>query len=647
MILPKYSDWYSQPESDFYSGSYGELFVPMDANVLLYQPDEILTAAATFADTRVMFVMLDGEGQVRVLHRLRRFSSFGAPGPQDGLNVAIMGEMSGLGPVFVEFPPNGFHPIDAIARVPTTAMTSELAAGSAAPQIPAETSDNLLPGEYSVTRSRHVMVVPPNWAGQVLAAASAPEGLRPRDLWANVVVPLLNDDDMRQQCGPFVDWSRIAYTQGAGAANPLHLPCPTPLALSPRLHQSRLNMLRQDFPGIHATGSGDQGMAPVVQILEGLRHDLHGRAEAAILREDEQRAASALPSKRWPRSVSKLLRLCMVDAETELPAVWLAMAKDGQKVDRQTIQFFLDDTEDQRLGQSGQADVQPICTTSVAKDLGQLRFIASPDDIDVGISIFVISHPDAETNARVSESVGLYDQQMHNVTNVSLTESIDLRKAQAFRLPTKYIELKHVCWCYLRFLATILGLDHVVTVNFSLFVERLQREESRFHLYFDADVERCAGLLRYIQIHMHEWARSTLANRDARVPPFERALDKIIEQSWKAPLLPAKYITAKKDKSAAAGSNKQGRASQSRGTKVEAPASHLDHRLIPYKADFRPAEFIAKHKNVPKNDQGGAMCLSYHVSGTCYDNCRRISDHRKHTEAEASRLLEYMASSSK
>jgi hypothetical protein len=33
------------------------------------------------------------------------------------------------------------------------------------------------------------------------------------------------------------------------------------------------------------------------------------------------------------------------------------MAKDGQKVDCQTIQFFLDDAEDERLGQSGQADV--------------------------------------------------------------------------------------------------------------------------------------------------------------------------------------------------------------------------------------------------------------------------------------------------
>jgi hypothetical protein len=121
----------------------------------------------------------------------------------------------------------------------------------------------------------------------------------------------------------------------------------------------------------------------------------------------------------------------------------------------------------------------------------------------VGLSIFVISHPDAETAARVAESVGLYDQQMQDVTNVLLTESFDLRAAQAIKLPTKFIEVKHVCWCYLRLLATIFGMDHVVNVTFSLFVERLQREESRFHLYFDADVERCAGLLRYIQIHTY------------------------------------------------------------------------------------------------------------------------------------------------
>jgi hypothetical protein len=84
----------------------------------------------------------------------------------------------------------------------------------------------------------------------------------------------------------------------------------------------------------------------------------------------------------------------------------------------------------------------------------------------VGLSIVVISHPDAETAARVAESVGLYDQQMQNVTNVSLTESVDLRAAQAFKLPKKFIEVKHVCWCYLRLLATILGMDHVVTMTF-------------------------------------------------------------------------------------------------------------------------------------------------------------------------------------
>jgi hypothetical protein len=121
-----------------------------------------------------------------------------------------------------------------------------------------------------------------------------------------------------------------------------------------------------------------------------------------------------------------LLRLCQVDNEQNLPPVWFAMAKDGQKVDRQTIQFFLDDTEDERLGQSGQADVQPICTAAVAKDFGQLRFIGSIDDINVGLSIVVISHPDAETAARVAESVGFYDQQMQNATNVSLTEPVDL-----------------------------------------------------------------------------------------------------------------------------------------------------------------------------------------------------------------------------
>jgi len=54
----------------------------------------------------------------------------------------------------------------------------------------------------------------------------------------------------------------------------------------------------------------------------------------------------------------------------------------------------------------------------------------------------------------------------------------------------------------------------------------------------------------------------------------------------------------------------------------------------------REAAAAAGHA-IPTNASGTEYCLSYHVAGFCWDNCRRSEDHRNHTPAEKKTLSDW------
>lgn len=132
----------------------------------------------------------------------------------------------------------------------------------------------------------------------------------------------------------------------------------------------------------------------------------------------------------------------------------------------------------------------------------------------------MVSYPSAELAAKVSATSGLYDQQMQLDANFSLDEIIDMKKAQKFKLPTDFIGVKYVCWCYHRLLAILLRFGHPITVAFGRLVRMLENNEQQLHREFEGDVQYCSGILRYIQIEMYEWMAPTLAGRKGKVPDF-------------------------------------------------------------------------------------------------------------------------------
>jgi hypothetical protein len=220
--ITNYVQWYTEPGRDMYPQGYGELFAPFDAHITIVSPSELLTDVATSEDTNLAFVQLDMEGFVRVFHRIRRIDPI-MGGPQDaysGRTVALVGDVSSMGVICCGVPPAAFHRTAVIDQVATTTAIAALLQTQPGGQVVINAYRDLsLEYPASPVRSRYWMLIPPRLVSEVLQASSQPEGLTPRDLWENVVTPLLQDEGPIRSLWPAPPAGRPhSRHTGAGAA---------------------------------------------------------------------------------------------------------------------------------------------------------------------------------------------------------------------------------------------------------------------------------------------------------------------------------------------------------------------------------------------------------------------------------------------
>lgn len=537
-----YAAWYDLPENDPYRGDYATLF-PVFAVTHPGMTDiRLANSIACGTDSKAAFLFLDNTGTVHLLHRIRRFiPSLGSPvTAYDNSDFATFDEATPFGPSTVEVPLNFFTTARVFAVLTAAAIDQEIAAAPNRTQFTADpltTAARTLAGEMTDLRCRKAMIVPPNLTGAILTHISSPVGLKARDFWFNFVAPLAADPAMTILYAPLIDWARIAYAGGENAGNPFAVGVPPLCHLEPPLGTDRYRLFLSDFPPIAVANNMD----PLVAELALTRRDAAERDAQRRLLDQEAKAAAALPTKRWGAGLSRLLRLCHVDVETDLPRVWLDMAINGVKADITTIRAHLH-TPQPDLGPSGTV-TPPVCTIDMAKTLGRLEFQTQADAIDSGIHIFGVCHPTQASATKANAIAGIYAEQILGVTGLSVNESIELKKAQSLLLPASLLELKHVLLGYHRFLAVILGPQHPVVQAFGILPTRLQDDELTYHVYFQRPVSLCTSLLRFVQLRMYYWIDAQLKT-DLPIPPpsFSSVLDDILNHCWNPPPMPPDYL---------------------------------------------------------------------------------------------------------
>ena len=659
--LTTYAEWYNLPENDPFHGDFSTLFpvyaLPGGAGTTDIRITNSITCGV---DSKTTFIFLAQDGSLHLLHRVRRFvPALGAPiAAYDNCDFATFDETTPTGPSTVEVPAGFFHAVPAAITVLTAAAIDlQIAADPAANQYtldPLTAAARLVAGDTAAVRVRKAMAVPPDIASAVLTAIASSNGLNPRTLWLNFVTPLLLDPVRSQICAPFIEWARVAYADDAGPTNTLALPIPPPRHLEPSLGIERRRILTGDFP--HLTGPPPQQLGPLVAELALTRREAADRDTLRRLVDQQTKAAAALPSKRWGAGLSRLLRLCQIATEGDLPPVWTEMAQHGVKADITTIRAHLH-TPQPDLGPGGVTS-PPVCTTEMAKALGRLEFQTHRDAIETGIHVFGICHPTQDSITKANELAGLFAEQILGVTGISITESVALKKAQDLLLPVSLLELKHVLFGYHRFLAVILGSTHPVVAALGSLTHRLQANEMTYHLFFLNKVSLCACLLRFVQLRMHRWIEDQLSS-DLIIPPpvFLTALDDIALDCWTPPSLPCAYLakppppTRPSYATIAASTTTPLLAITSLGTPATHPADayfdvapHLRDPTVKELRAFVTRTFIRSHGPPPNNNTGGPMCLNFHVRHRCRFDCDRMGDHRRHTPAETVLLNTYLNS---
>jgi hypothetical protein len=647
--MTTYSVWYHDVARDPYRTTGYDAVCAFFAAENPLNPQEILGRVTTEADATRVFVTLGSNDLIEVYHRIQRQSATigTAASAFDDRNFATLNDVNVLGATTVEVLPNF---LATTAVLPSVRTADELDAGFAALPTDRQLAAAAVGAANTAdVTTRMAMYVPPRYAALVLVAVSLPN-FTPRALWEIVVRPL-RADNLEASCASFVDWCRAAASHGVGAANPLRQLAP-PVLVHPDavLTGHRSNLLRADLP-LRFGLAADLGQ--VVQAIGGLRTD-----QAAHNAERTRRAeAEKLPSKRWGIQLSQLLSFCNVEFEENLPPVWKSMAQDGVKLDRSTIQYHLNS---RTRGPNSFSSRAPTCSPDLAKELGNLNFAAASSDlVEMGISIFVISHPDQASEALASEMAGHYDGQMNGTAGLSLQDSITLKAAQRLQLPTSFLQLSWIIQSYHTLLQVVMGDHHRVVAALAEFLLRWQTMDRTLNDFVNANpLKNSSAIMRSIQLLVHFWAEEqSKFSEPVAAPNFVDILQRIALHAWIPPSMPNTFRPppAPRPPSLPAPRN----STPPRSPFVPSPTRPADllyfkvpaHSLdskVKVRARFDVPAHIRAHGTPPLNDAGGSMCLSFHVRGSCRHDCDRASavgakdDHKRHSESETQRLVAFL-----
>jgi hypothetical protein len=208
----------------------------------------------------------------------------------------------------------------------------------------------------------------------------------------------------------------------------------------------------------------------------------------------------------------------------------------------------------------------------------------------------------------------------------------------------------------------MLGPLHETYMSYKKFVHTYANRED----YFEGRLRQLnlshgpALLVRHNQLQLTNWFRESRLHRVLPpVPPpdFSSVLNhlKLSTSSW-VPTIPSRYLTSPVRAvlpPPAAGPTLPTNTPPTQAatlpgaerTNKQVVNPSRSRKFDPFQEMFKTRKLndgIARAGNVPTVMRGGVavpMCASYHAKGRCLGNCKRLSDHGPHTDAEDDLLV--------
>ena len=403
----------------------------------------------------------------------------------------------------------------------------------------------------------------------------------------------------------------------------------------------------------------------------GLQQDV--ATERRISKEAKK---NKLPSEQFGNGIMKVMRLCRVGREADLPEIWGVLAKASTKQHRTIIQQYVDDVSEDLAG-----GLSLVVTPFLAKKIATLEFtMGNKEVLEAGMHPFVFSQHSAAERHQAMEVAGLYDFVTGQHANAGLADAQLLLATDTVSLPQMFSMGRGMITRCMVWFATFLGSDHDIVEDHQVFLQDWLLREAEYELIIPRD-ERMRMMVptlfvRWFQIRLTVWLDSQWRSpRDVQTPDFHKLFTRIeLGEAWE-PTLPLKYDRMIRKLNQQSGGEDSGgggpiggaRRQEVVGDRIEGgdggggggaqgdPPQNRIARNTNYKeALFAPfARLAVRVRDVLVNAQAPPpisphdptglipMCVTFHVKAMCNDRCRRAVDHGVHTEAQDASLVQW------
>ena len=666
-ILTTFLDLYAEPASDpnrtsGYATALSMFAVPptgtgYDSNRVRTM---VLDANPDHAMGLVGFFPYPGEdaGRTRFIHAAGRFpSTMGVVSPHDGQAYATLDDVSSGLTTTVGFPTLAFGAVSATALVVPIDITTAEAGLTANPGL-ALLGPIVAGADAKAVRVPSMMWVPPPLIPLLIG-----QRLSPREFFFQVVFPL-EAAGTAANFGPFVDWALAAITivntgdvhaptlRAADLVSPIG--DPAFLGWRQRVLHSRLPSLANPTPPATtaATTQIASLMADVLQVQRDQRTD----AQDARVRAVRPKTISEF-FKQY--TTDKLMLLCDVSDEINLPEVWRDIAAGNGKRERNTVEMAIR----QSANEFGAPELAPVITPTLVKKIVSVRFVGSDlDNLGEGLSPFcmiVVDHTTVGSEQAYADAVSSaqdYDDLVGGSTAADLSDLKSLKSSDKFIIPTSYATARAMLTAFLILIGTLLGDSHDLTTEVQGFLTAYTRRENFFMGRLQrADSKNGPGrLLRFIQLHTRAYffsvdTAATLAERqNVSTPAFKHALHQMTvgDMTW-LPELPSGYYKPSTDPIDSPSPSKTEKDKDKKASATQVRNTKLNIRFDDFKLAISQSKFndlikkVGAPPTVKRNGTDVPMCASYHLRGNCFTNCSRKADHDTHSKQEDDQLYEW------
>ncbi|MEA3642885.1 MAG: hypothetical protein VBE63_23515 [Lamprobacter sp.] len=500
--------------------------------------------------------------------------------------------------------------------------------------------------------------VPPRYVSLLIGRR-----LTPRQA-ALSILPVIVNDGVYAQVTPFANWLMMATYPDAINPTPslmlaADVTAPVPNSHFTEWRQQSLNRILPAVSGLLGGGAGPTSrianiMGDLLQVQREVRNDATAARTAAA-------APKSVADFFGDSTTDKLMALCQVHAAHALPEIWISLAAANGKREREVIESRLRVT----ATALGDPELAPVITPDLAKKIVSVRLEGSNlDDFSDGVNPFLMviqDYTSPGSEKQYFDAISLaadYDTLVGGTAAADLADITKMRTAIKVQIPTNFVTMRLMLQAFTVLLATLLEETHEVVQQLSRFTTQFLNKEP-FYVSRLQNVDPKYGparLLRYVQLHVRAYFADTLGAATPAVAaavPTPQFLDrlrdmKVGDMSW-LPHLPQRYYSTVTPKSEprVEPEDKPGKAPKKEegGTKRKAVRNtQMDARFEDFKTGISNSKFNDVIKKVgapPTVKRGGddiAMCVSYHLRGTCFESCSRKADHGPHSKDENDQL---------